>query len=88
MIQHFMDQNFLPCFILWEPTKTKKNQLLGTAVFTVRVLPAEITACFTSLLSTYCQFPGKQPAECKGRNSLLVLAKNLHPTRLTKYAIH
>ena len=64
-----------------------KKGLLGKSAFIARVLSAEITACITSLLSTSRQFAGKQPAECKGRNSLLVLAKNLQLIHLTKYMI-
>ena len=70
---------FLPCFILWEPTKL----LLGTDVLIARVLTAEITACITYLLSTCRHFADTQPAECKGRNLLLVLEKKIqltHPT--------
>ena len=51
------------------------------------VLTAEITACITSLLSTCRHFADKQPAECKGRNSLLILEKNLQLRHLTKYGI-
>ena len=56
-----------------------------TAVFIARVLTAEIAACITFLLSTCRHFAGKQPAECKGRNLLLVLAKNLQLIHLTEY---
>ena len=64
---------------LLHPLGTEK-WLLGTAVFIARILTAEIAACNASLLSTCHQVAGKQPAECKGRNSLLVLAKNLRRT--------
>ena len=67
---------FLPCFILWEP----KKWLLSTAVFIECVSTAEITACITSLLSTCHHFAGKQPAECKGCDSLLILVKHLQLT--------
>ena len=56
-------------------------------MFTARVLTADITACITSLISTCRHFAGKQPAECHGRNSLLVLAKNLQLIHLNKYRI-
>ena len=39
------------------------------------------------MLSTCRHFAGKQPAECKGRNLLLFLAKNLQLIHLTKYRI-
>ena len=67
--------------------KNKNKRFLGTAVFLARVLSAEITAGITSLFSTCRHFAGKQPAECKGRNSLIVLAKNLKLRQLTKYRI-
>ena len=73
MIPYFMNENFLLYFILWVP----KKLLLGTAAFIARVLTAGINACITSLLSTCRHFADKQPAECKGRNSLLVLAEKI-----------
>ena len=76
VIPYVINHIFLPCFILWEP----KKWLLSTAVFIECVSTAEITACITSLLSTCHHFAGKQPAECKGRDSLLVLAKHLQLT--------
>ena len=80
----FMNHNLWPYFILWEP---KKKRLLGTAVFIAHVLTAEITTCITSLLSTCRHLAGKQPDECKGCNSVFVLAKKLQPIYLTKYRI-
>ena len=68
------------------PLGTEK-WLLGTAVFIAHVLTAEITACIASLLFTCRHFTSKQPAKCKGCNSLLVLAKNLQLTHLVKYRI-
>ena len=56
-------------------------------MFIARVLTAEITACITSLLSTCRHFADKQPAECKGRNSLLILEKNLQLRHLTIYRV-
>ena len=69
MIPYFINKKFLPCFILLE-LHVDTKRLIGTAVFTARVLTVEIAACITSLLSTRRHFAGKQTAECKGRNSL------------------
>ena len=63
---------------LFHPLGTEKWPL-GTAVFIARGL--------SSLLSTCRQFAGKQPAECQGRNSLLILAKNLRLIHLKRYRI-
>ena len=82
MILYFINMNFLTCFILWEPKKNDFSAQL--CLLRVICLPRSLHAsppCFRRVGIFW------QTAECKGRNSLLVSAKNLQLRHLTKYRI-
>ena len=77
---YFINQNFLPHFVLWVLKNYFSAQLCLLRAFWLPTSP-HASSCLCR------HFAGKQPAECKGHNTLLILAKNHQLIHLIKYRI-